>query len=879
MSRAKALAVVVLLLSYGAVGARQPAVRSAVRLPVSARVLASSLGLPASDTATLLLHVVRLVHVAPDQGSQARHGQEALHAVLSALRDRKAESVPLPLDPSIWRDTILQAQVPDDQLVAAILSDSRASLLYHGLAALDDETLGWLGPERDMLLHLRKRAAIFAAFGRSVHVRAGRILVPGGAEAEPLWKSVVGADPGKPAAFVQRLVDGNGRLAFLYDTIAHLDEPRQRFALGLQLSATSRADRLHALLDAFNAGAPDWRADERPFSRPPIDGAMLLSTVAVTSSGEMAPPLARRVWERVFRGDALTDLPFSVVSQADVLLMSELITVDASWLAARVLTVPYALGRRRLDTLLFAQRVFGGASTAVAADVATALRGYASFPALMLSLERSGLTDPATYAAAAAHASELSAIDPIPARRTAIAEFQASIAVIERARRSGVLAVDRAQALVVSLCALEVSPRNGYGPRFPQWFRDGLIPELPPADPQNTEETVLAAMAGVSNGAASCPIVEWEGRRYRVDPAQAELRRLRLVRQRQGGSSLDDAMAAAVGRETSGSQGEGRRTEAERVLADTLTAIVYAAYLGDPDGAAVTSGNVALRHDFGLLAEPPAKRASAAWRLPSEHFDAKAWRIDGSILGLETALGRLVLRRLDPTAMPAEPKLPPQDRQTVMLTAALFNPFAMSDAARDEIAASIGRGRARAGALSGDPAELDVVARAAGLSEWRRNALAWVLEHDRDTTVSQFSLLELFWLGAPRPAVARALDAWGAASLPLTGCLCLEMPRTRPWEEVAGRASAAMLGTRAVDVALHIADTLASLRLPASLAPAIGSYAMQDVMERAQPAYPDDWEAFGRAAMELSSDRMVDYIAALTAGGPLVAAEVRAARH
>jgi hypothetical protein len=223
--------------------------------------------------------------------------------------------------------------------------------------------------------------------------------------------------------------------------------------------------------------------------------------------------------------------------------------------------------------------------------------------------------------------------------------------------------------------------------------------------------------------------------------------------------------------------------------------------------------------------------------------------------------------------------LPAQDRQTVMLTAALLNPFAMSDGARDEIAAAIGRGRARAAAVSSDRGELDAVARAAGLSEWRRNALAWIVEHDRDAVVSQFSLLELFWLGAPRPAASRALDAWGAASLPLTGCLCLTMPHTRPWEEVAGRPSAAMLGTRAVDIALHIAETLAALKLPASLAPAIGSYAIQDVMERARLAYPDDWDAFGRAARELSRDRMSDFIAALTSGGPLIAAGPRAASH
>jgi hypothetical protein len=304
---------------------------------------------------------------------------------------------------------------------------------------------------------------------------------------------------------------------------------------------------------------------------------------------------------------------------------------------------------------------------------------------------------------------------------------------------------------------------------------------------------------------------------------------------------------------------------------------VYAAYLGDPEGAAVTSGNVALRHDFGLVAGPAA-RSATAWRLPIEHFDGQAaWRIRGSILGLETALGRLALRRLDPTAMPGEPKLGSQDQQTVMLSAALLNPFDMSDVARDDIASAIARGRARVAALPRDSSEPDELARAAGLSEWRRQALAWTIARDGHAVTFQFSLLELFWLGTTGPDVSRAIDAWGAAALPLTGCLCLEMPRPGAWEDLGGRASA-VLGTRGADVALQIAETLAALKLPASLAPAIGSYVTQDVIEHAQLAYTDDWEEFGRAARELPRERMFDYIAALTAGGPLVAVEAPAAR-
>jgi hypothetical protein len=868
MFRPLAFGAATLLICQCAVAAEKPAVRGSIRLPVSAHRLAEALGLASSDASTLLLSVVRLVYEPKAQDPQGRRVRDALAEVLSERSDPTTDVVPLPLDPAIWRDTLLQTPISpegDGRLVSAILSDRRAALLYFGLSALDDETLAWLESDRDTLLHARKHAAIFAAFGRSVHVRGRRMVVPGGTEAESLWKSLTAADPGNPGAFVQRLISGDGRLAFMYDTIAHLDGPRQRFALGLGAEPSLRADRLRSLLESFVAAAPDWRPDERPFSRPPIDGAILLSTIEVMPNGAGAAPLSQSIWERVFRADELTDVAFEKVSDAGILQEPESRSVDAAWLATRILRAPYTLGRRRLDTLLFAQRVFGGQPPSDGARIATALRGYVAFPALMISLERSGMTAPDLFVRAAEHAAQLNAIDSLSLRRTSIAEFQSAVALIERARRTGALNELRAEALVSSLSLLEVSPRTAYHTGFSRWLRDQFIGSLT-ARP-SAEETVLTAIAGVARSPEALPIVEWEGRQYRVDPASAELRRLRLVRESQGGSRLDEALSAAFDRGT-----DRAGLEAEHALADTLTTIVYAAYLGDPDGPAVTSGNVALRHDFGIVTSP-AKSSAGAWRLPVEHFDGKAaWHIRGSIMGLEAALGRLALRRIDPATMPGEPKLGSQDRQTLILTITLLSPFAMSDVARDDIAAAIARGRGRAAALSQDPSKVEDLARAAGLSEWRREALAWTLARDGPEVVSQFSLLELFWMGFPGTDVARAIDAWGAAVLPLTGCLCLEMPRPGAWEDFGGRASA-MLGTRGADVALQIAETLAALELPASLSPAIGGYAMQDVIEHAELAYTDDWEEFGRAARELPRDRMFDYIAALTAGGPLVPVE------
>jgi hypothetical protein len=838
--------------------------RTAIALPVSAKVLAAALGLPSSDASQLLVNAVRLVYSPSDDHERQRAAARAFAQLLDQPSSGAADVAPLPLDASIWRDVILDAQIPDNRLVAAILRDRSAALLYLGLSALDDETLAWLGSHTEILRYLRKYPGTFAMFGRSVRIRAGRIAEPGGSDGEALWDSLIGVDAGRPAEFIERVFSGEGRLAFFYDTVMHLDEAHRRFALGLYLPPSSRRDSLRTLLRAFEIAAPAWRIEDRPFWKPPIDGAMLLSTVAVLRAGGAAPPADRRIWERVFHGDDLADVPFHYLSTLEIEQAPGSFTVDASWLAARILTVPYGVGRRRLDQFLFAQRVFGGHGDADPALVATSLRGYAAFPALMIALERTGIAAPKTFAGAAAHAAGLGAIEPLPIRRTSIAEFQSALVLIQRFALSGALDIAQADRLIVSLSSLDVSAGDGYGSRFSRWFHDELVNMLPSTGERSIESTVLGALAGVSARSVAAQQVTWEGRTYFVDPAAAELRRLRLVRERQGSMSLDDALAAAFG------HAETRRTHAalssEAALAEALVTVVYAVYLGDPSGLAVTSRNVAARHDFALMP----LNSAAAWRLPVEDFDRRtAWRVRGSLLGLETALSGLALRRVNEADMPAEPKVGPQDRQTLMLTVALLNPPALSDESRDAIAAAIGRGRARVQALAGNPMAVGDVARDAALSEWRGRALEWALARGADEMASRFSLLELLWLGLPSGDIRPAWDAWGAATLPLTGCLCLQMPRPHDWEAEAGHASA-LLGTRAADVSLRMAEALAAFKLPATLVPSLAGYAMQDVLDHAQLSHIDDWDEFGRAARELPPDRLSDYIAALTAGGPLV---------
>ena len=854
--RARGLVVVVLLLSYGAVGARQPAVRMTVPLPAPAESIASALDILSIDRSRFVLDIVRALFTTGFLEGDVKQ-RENLRATLASVTAGKGEMVPLPLDASIWRETLLERPVADDQIIGAILADRRTALLYHGLAGLDDETLAWLGPDRDTLRHLLRRAGSFAVFGPSVRVRAGRVDVPGGADAEPLWQALVGADPAKPGAFVRRLFgDESGLLAWFYDTIGSLDEPRMRFATSASLAGTARIDRVRSLLEVFERAGADWHPEKQPFSRRPLDPALTLAAVSVEADGVLAGPNQRGLWERVFDDDGGRGAASSVRELWGV----DSTPADAAWLLTRIHRVPLDLGRRRLETFLFAQRVFPKARAEDPLVVA-ALRAQGAFPSLMLTLERAGVTAPATMTAAAVRARALSEIGDDQSRTVALTAFQASLGILDRIIRSGSVSKSDADGLVGRLAAIEHS-RRGYASRIAAWIQKDLLTKLPEVTGESfdsTEDTLLAGMAGVRATDARDRVIEWEGRRYRVNPARAEAQRLHRVRRRQGGATLGAALQGVQTQKPGG----------DRVLTGTLTSILYAAYLGDPHGPALAAGNVALRHDLGTSGVMAQRMP---WRLPSEGHTDKGWRVSGSLLGLDIGLARLSLRRLDSMVMPPEPRLVSSERQTAAVTVSLQNPLQLTDAARDEIAAALARGRARLEALDANEADVAQVARDAGLSPWRREALRWTIAHDSARRSVPLSAVELMWLGRPRTSVS--LDGWGAALVPVTGCICLGMPAARAWEFYSGRPSQGLLATRGADVSVIVADTLAALGLPAQIAPGVIAFAMQEVLDQAQPAHIDDWSGFSRAASAISRDSLIDYIAAQTAGGPLLPATV-----
>jgi hypothetical protein len=852
------------------------------------------------------------------------------------------DEVPLPLDAGAWAGILGGADQGSGSLLLALVGDRRASLLYYGLMSLDAPTRAYVGAHRSLLEGLleKNRTAVFASLARSIRVRGGRIDVPGGAEAAVAWEALLGRRIVEPEPFVLELLDRDaGWAALLYDAIDHLDPPRQAFAL--RLTATdpdARAEHLRALLAASAPSLAGWDPEIRPFRRVIFDPVHLLTATRVLPSGGLPAPAGRRFWSAVLSGTDVPDEPERMLRDdgPDV-------SVDAVWLVQQICVTDPVRRQQLLRVWLFGQRVFTGVAPGALPQALVALRGFARFPMLLLTLERLGVTDPAACATVVRHARRLSEIGDHDKAASALRQFQGALAVLDRLRFNRTLSEEAARQLVATLTAVPLTPDGEYRGGVAAWIDDRLLPALAPVSEVraaaagttvSAEARLLAAMAGVSS-AAVLPAVEWEGLPYRVDAGAAEFDRLVRVRQKQAGHGLDAALgfcreaarlqdsltspadvAARVsalndtvealrqrppvypGETETGpdlrrlvdeaiedlrkitsprdvSKARGIAAPLVRagdvLLAAVLASIAYAPHLGDPRGPELLAGDPSARHSFGFDERVRDVRVGNPWRLPQRVLGvAGGWRASGSLLGLDVGLAALALRRLETDGLPPPPGGNDIDRAALAAAVSLSSPFAISDTERDTLADAIRRGRARLKGLEAHPSALPDLVRAAALNEWWRQALPWTQAHEPDRVPQYFSLADLARIADAETTPLPRLDTWGSAALDTDGCLCLRYPGARVRETLAGRMGTALVAEQFVDLALWVAVSLSDFDLPAQLSRSILAMATQDVLEAYRPAYIDDWSAMIAAVRGLPDGRFVDYVAALTAGGPLV---------
>jgi hypothetical protein len=735
-------------------------------------------------------------------------------------------SVPLPLAPNVWTQEIFKRSIEPEWLFAAILADKRASLLYHGLLSLDAETLQYVAEHPSLLRRIAaSRTDAFAMYGRSLHVRAGRITVPG-AElnekvVEEFWEDAVGCKVTEPALFIDAVLEADGgRFAYYYDLVAHLDRPHQRFALGTFATPTYFPDfkyttrQLAQELRNVAVEAGDLDLASLPFSRPAHDSFAVLSRLSVTDEGRMRPPAEATLWKKVFPAVPQVSGPLAAHAVARLVL--------SGFRNERAL---------RLRTLLFAQRVFGGARPEEEAAVVSALRLYGGHELLFQVLERIGVRTPATFTAAAGTADRVTAIDDERAALRALSLLQSGIALVDRCTFTGRLSPDEATLLLDSLFAMQPGEDRSYSRAVADWLQSALLPILGHSSGAAEGETrrervLLEGLAGWKPLAGRAESFEWKDVVYRFDLGMSELDRLEQVRARQGGNSLDAVLAfyaaamplgpprgafaarqqalAAVVKQVAQLEdpradqaapggkpersltaraaqlkslldrvqqpGDAGRLDvaaeivlplAAELLAATLRSIAYSVYLIDPESPALLDGDPAARHDFGLAEPTAAQRQVTVWRLAESV--PQPWRQVGSLLALDVALWQFAVRTPSTEPPEAQSRMAQPDWETLAKTGALFNPYRVSNDETRQIAAAIDRGRLRVITATANPEAIQALALEAGLGEWEVRGLSWSPAGVVLSPLAAFSLSHLFRLGGGAAAVDETSGGSGIA--------------------------------------------------------------------------------------------------------------------
>lgn len=110
----------------------------------------------------------------------------------------------------------------DRDLLDALLHDPVLAHLYYAWAHLDPETRVALRRSPG-LKKLEPSVSSLDFYGSYLLVREGRVVVPGGSDAESAWKDLVGAGPESPGEFIPELLaKDDGWLAAYFDSLSRI---------------------------------------------------------------------------------------------------------------------------------------------------------------------------------------------------------------------------------------------------------------------------------------------------------------------------------------------------------------------------------------------------------------------------------------------------------------------------------------------------------------------------------------------------------------------------------------------------------------------------------------------------------------------------------
>jgi len=197
-----------------------------------------------------------------------------------------ASRVPVMFTERDW--TTLSSKNSGD-LVETMLRDPLLCRLYWALARSDAETRMALR-QTVGLGKLLPLAATLDFYGSHICIRSGRVIVPGGTDADAAWKELVGESPDSPREFVPKLLaKDNGWLAAYFDALSRVNQTQQ---------AHFTEVRLRRFYGAFRGQSVSPDA-ARPAFRPAPALLLLVTRLQWESTGEPYVPGNLEAWKAI----------------------------------------------------------------------------------------------------------------------------------------------------------------------------------------------------------------------------------------------------------------------------------------------------------------------------------------------------------------------------------------------------------------------------------------------------------------------------------------------------------------------------------------------------------------------------------------------------
>ena len=176
------------------------------------------------------------------------------------------------------------------ELVDAILGDRSIARLYWALSKMDPETRNYL--QRSLgIRSLVPHGALLDFYGSHICIRRGRVLLPGGPEADSAWEGLVGASPATPADFIPRLLSKDkGWLVAYFDVLATVSRRQGVYF--------TNAHRLQRFFAAMPTPTPSTSATSGAF-RPAPWLFLLVSQTQWDPRGEPLVPGGIEIWREI----------------------------------------------------------------------------------------------------------------------------------------------------------------------------------------------------------------------------------------------------------------------------------------------------------------------------------------------------------------------------------------------------------------------------------------------------------------------------------------------------------------------------------------------------------------------------------------------------